>query len=151
MRQAARDNLPGGLCVALVVCYSTGMSIRCGKCKGRHETTAEVRACYSVKTPAAPAVRPAPATEGVYSLNGTIYKVKVALHGSGRLYAVAYRDGSWELEPGMVRQLTQADRMTLEAAKAYGALYGRCVRCQRPLTDEASIARGMGLTCSGKL
>lgn len=127
------------------------MSIRCGNCKSRHETTAEVRACYARQTAPAPAARPSPATEGIYSLNGTIYKVKAALHGSGRLYAVAYRDGSWEMEPGVVRQLTQADRMTLEAAAAYGHLYGRCVRCQTVLTDEKSIAAGIGPVCATKL
>lgn len=127
------------------------MSIRCGKCKSTHESVALVRACYAIQTPAAPAVRPAPATEGVYLLNGTVYKVKVALHGSGRLYAVAYRDGAWEREPGMVRQLTQADRVTPEAAAQFGHLYGRCIRCQTALTDEVSIARGIGPVCATKL
>jgi hypothetical protein len=132
------------------------MSIRCGKCKGRHETASAVRACYMGQGQAAPAApqerrTAAPATEGVYTLNGVIYKVKKALHGSGRLYAVAYRDGSWEMEPGMVRQLTQDDRMTLEAAAAYGHLYGRCVRCQTALTDEKSISLGIGPVCRTKL
>jgi hypothetical protein len=34
------------LFLASVVCYSMGMSIRCGSCQERHETTAEVRACF---------------------------------------------------------------------------------------------------------
>jgi len=132
------------------------MSIRCGKCKDRHETTAAVRACYAGQGKAAPAapqepVRRGPAEEGIYSVNGVIYKVKVALHGSGRRYATAYRDGSWELAPSMVNNLRPADRMTLEAAKAYGALYGRCVRCQTALTDEKSIAAGIGPVCATKL
>lgn len=133
------------------------MSIRCGKCSDRHETVAEVRACYAGQDQTTPAAAPAPArrepaTEGMYVVGGTIYKVQRALHGSQRLYAKRLEsDGSWEMIPGMIRNLTQADRMTLEAAKAYGDLYGRCVRCQADLTDEASIARGLGPVCAGKV
>lgn len=85
-------------------------------------------------------------------VGGTIYKVQRALHGSQRLYAKRLgSDGSWEMVPGMIRNLRQSDRMTLEAAKAYGDLYGRCVRCQADLTDEASIARGLGPVCATKI
>lgn len=136
------------------MCYSTDMSIRCGKCRDRHETTAQVRACYAQAAPAAaPApARREPATEGMYVVGGTIYKVQRAVHGSGRLYAKRLEeDGTWEIIPGMIRNLSQADRMTLEAAKAYGALYGRCVRCQADLTDEKSIAAGIGPICATKV
>lgn len=126
------------------------MSIRCGTCKDRHETVAQVRACTgATKAPSAPVRQPA--TEGMYVVNGVIYKVKRAIYGSRRLYAVALRGQEWAMEPGMVNNLRPEDRMTLEAAKAYGDLYGRCVRCQADLTDEASIARGLGPVCATKI
>jgi len=128
------------------------MTIRCGHCKGTHSTVAEVRSCASpAPALARSARRREPAAEGMYLVNGTPYKVKLALHGSGRPYALALREGEWVLEPGMVNHLRPADRMTLEQAAQYGHLYGQCVRCLAPLTDEASIARGIGPVCAGKL
>lgn len=41
-------------------------------------------------------------------------------------------------------------KLTLEDAKAFGALYGTCVRCGRTLTLEESIERAMGSTCAKK-
>lgn len=126
------------------------MSIRCGHCKDRHETVTEVKAC------AAPAARPsatlsAPATEGIYRRDGVIYKVQRAIHGSGRLYAKELVEGRFVMAAGAIKLLSQADRMTTEEAAAWGALYGRCIRCQADLTDEDSIARGMGLVCATKI
>lgn len=36
----------------------------------------------------------------------------------------------------------------LEAIKAYGRLTGTCGRCSRPLTDETSVAEGIGPICA---
>ncbi len=41
--------------------------------------------------------------------------------------------------------------MTLEQAQEFGKLYGVCCRCAADLTDEDSIARGMGPVCAGKM
>lgn len=96
-----------------------------------------------------------PATEGMYKKDGQIYKVQIAVHGSGRPYAkkLVEVDGEWEFTraPGMVNRLTSADKMTLEEAKEFGKLYGTCCVCGRTLTKEESIAEGIGPVCSGKM
>jgi hypothetical protein len=56
----------------------------------------------------------------------------------------------FEYAPGAMRQLTAAEKMTIEDAKAFGALYGTCCVCGRTLTDEKSIAAGIGPVCAGK-
>lgn len=94
--------------------------------------------------------------DGMYVLDGVIYKVQHAVHGSGRQYAkrlVAGSPGeraSFEYAPGVVRKLRPEHRMTMDQAKEWGALYGTCVRCGRVLTREDSIERMMGSTCYEK-
>lgn len=93
---------------------------------------------------------------GMYKLGDTIYKVQKAVHGSGHLYAkklVVCTDGSvtFEYAPGALRSLCAEDRMSLEDAKAFGALYGTCCVCGRTLTDEGSIEAGIGPICAGRL
>jgi hypothetical protein len=88
--------------------------------------------------------------------NGSIYKVQKAVHGSGHLYAkslVVHGPGSAEFQmaPGMVRKIKLDWRMTVDEARTYGALYGVCVRCGRTLTDETSIAEGIGPICASKI
>jgi hypothetical protein len=106
--------------------------------------------------------------DGMYLKDGEIFKVQHAIHGSGNQYAKKLRvveeperddEGDivapgkivFDYAPGVVRKLTAADRMTLEQAEEFGALYGTCVRCGRTLTKEKSIARAMGPVCAGKL
>lgn len=102
---------------------------------------------------------------GMYRKDGVIYKVQRAVHGSGKMYAkVAHiqavdengvpveRDGvayeiSFTFAPGAVTKLTAGDKMSYEEAKEFGALYGTCVRCGRTLTDELSVALGIGPVC----
>jgi hypothetical protein len=108
--------------------------------------------------------RPTPAkggeelADGTYVLDGSIYKVRHAVHGSGRQYASLLvppvqegADATWEYKgQAPLRQLTAEHLLTAELAKQYGALYGVCVRCGRVLTREDSIERMMGSTCYGK-
>ncbi len=103
--------------------------------------------------------------DGMYKLGETIYKVQHAVHGSGKQYAKALvrgerwaKDGDgkevcWNFEyaPGAISKLSPADRMTLDEAKAFGALYGTCCVCGRTLTDEVSIAAGIGPVCAGRV
>lgn len=111
---------------------------------------------------------PAITEDGMYrTADGAIYKVQYAIHGSGRLYAkllvverepVRDAEGTivepakvrFDYAPGMVNKLQPSDKLTVEAAKAFGALYGTCVRCGKGLTLEDSIKRMMGRTCYGK-
>lgn len=97
--------------------------------------------------------------EGVYEYEGEIYKVKHAVHGSGRLYAQKLctegtgkdADVWYEIARGIVTKLRPEHKLTRERAEAFGALYGHCIRCARPLTDEDSISRMMGRVCASKL
>lgn len=112
--------------------------------------------------PDAPKAETAPAKsdeleDGMYRLDGTIYKVQHAVHGSGRQYAKELVGGdnsaewSFEYAAGAIRKLRPEHRMTLEEAKEFGALYGTCCVCGRTLTRESSIAEGIGPVCSGKV
>jgi hypothetical protein len=111
--------------------------------------------------------------DGIYRnpATGEIFKVQVAVHGSGQLYAKqAYLDGltpeyripldgtagedarvEWAYRPGLLAKISPEWRVTKEVAAAFGALYGRCIRCHRTLTREDSIERAMGPICSGKM
>lgn len=107
--------------------------------------------------------------DGMYvTPDGVIYKVQIAHHGSGNLYAKklvieseAVRDDegtivhpariSFQYERGAIFKLSADWRMSLEEAKEFGALYGRCVRCGKILTREESIERAMGPVCVRKL
>jgi len=95
---------------------------------------------------------------GMYRVNDTIYKVQKAVHGSGRLYAKRLvppdefgGKAEFVYEPGTIKMLVPADKMTLDEARAFGALYGTCCVCGRTLTDEKSIERGIGPVCEGRV
>jgi hypothetical protein len=100
--------------------------------------------------------------DGMYRTpDGEIYKVQIAKQGSGRLYAkkLVALDEPRELKGGKVRthefayeqgalqKLTADMKMTLEQAKEWGKLYGTCCKCGAALTDEKSIAAGIGPIC----
>jgi len=92
---------------------------------------------------------------GIYRLpeDGTIVKVQKAVHGSGKLYAkrLVEATGKFAYEPGLVFQVQAAGvKLTLADAQQYGKLYGMCVVCARTLTDETSIADGIGPVCKKK-
>jgi hypothetical protein len=99
-------------------------------------------------------------TDGMYQLaSGEIYRLQYAVHGSGRLYGkrlltetdeYGKTDIWFERDTSALRRLTLADKMSAEAAKAFGQLYGVCCVCARTLTDETSIAEGIGPICSSK-
>lgn len=98
--------------------------------------------------------------DGMYqTADGTVYKVQIAKQGSGRLYAKRLvvetdQDGNTEAvfvyAAGAISKLRPTDRMSLEAAKAFGQLYGVCCNCGAELTDENSIAEGIGPICAKK-
>jgi plasmid stabilization system protein ParE len=100
------------------------------------------------------AVRRTPVkTAGVFKREGIVFKVKVAVHGSGKLYAQRWNPGtqSWSYELGAMRFLAEEDRMTLAEASEWGKLYGTCIACGTTLTDEKSIAAGIGRVCATKV
>jgi hypothetical protein len=94
----------------------------------------------------------------------TVWKVQEARHGSGRLYAKVLRETgdadsegrpTWhfEYQPGAIalvaRGLRNGDvvKLTVERAQEIGHLYGICCICAATLTDEESIAAGIGPVC----
>jgi len=104
------------------------------------------------------ATAPAPSQieAGMYRMDDVIYKVQLAVHGSGKPYAKRLvqdeESSEWffEYAAGMVRRLQVEHRMSLDEAKAFGALYGTCCVCGRTLTDEKSIENGIGPVCGKK-
>lgn len=111
--------------------------------------------------------------DGIYrTTDGTIYKVQQARQGSGRLYAkrltpTTCRDrhcghptttqpdgthvhGHFTYEAGAIHRLTADQRLTADTAATFGKLYGFCVACGADLTDETSIALGIGPVCRKK-
>jgi len=100
--------------------------------------------------------RKAPVTQdGMYHLGDRIVKVQKSRQGD-RLYAKALLGNKeegfhFEYAPGLVGKLAAEDRMSLEEAKEFGALYNWCCVCSTRLTKEASIAAGIGPICAGKL
>lgn len=131
----------------------------CIRCGGRVEAEAGLLAKTEAGKWAAehigecPAKSEAPAKaetpEGMHRLaDGRIFKVQIAVHGSGNPYAKELINGSFEYAPGAIKLLSEATKMTLEQAKEYGALYGVCCVCARTLTDEGSIEAGIGPVCA---
>lgn len=99
--------------------------------------------------------------DGFYVRDGEVYKVIVAVHGSGRKYAkkLDLEVGKWQFDRGAIHKLRPEHWMTLEQAlevakvsrNVNSALYGACFICGRTLTDETSIDRGIGPICYGKM
>ena len=102
--------------------------------------------------------------DGMYRTpDGEIYKVQVAVHGSGRLYAkklVALdepkvmkkgtKTHDFVFESGALAKLTPEMKMTMDEMKEWGKLYGTCCKCGLTLTDETSIAEGIGPVCGDR-
>lgn len=99
----------------------------------------------------------APVEDGFYVVAATddapelVLKVQTS-PTTGRQYAKALDGTSWVYAPGSIRKVRNGDAepLTLDKAKELGQLYGVCVRCGRTLTDEGSIAAGIGPICAGK-
>ncbi len=89
--------------------------------------------------------------------DGTIYKVQIAHHGTGNLYAKRLIVGdigekaTFEFDRGAVTMLEPSMKMTLAQAQAFGSLYGVCCVCGAILTDEKSIEDGIGPVCKARL
>jgi hypothetical protein len=107
--------------------------------------------------PVAAPVESGPTPEGMHRLDdGRIFKVQVAHHGSGNLYAkllVLHGDADAEFvyAPGAIKLLSAETLMSLDDARAFGALYGVCCNCGATLTDEDSIRFGIGPVCGGRV
>lgn len=153
--------------------------IICGHCGNKHSTVQEVRECAGLTVAVSqkaseeqppPPVRDVEITDGMWTVPTNlqfiggkefpaVYKVQVAHHGSGTLYAKLLTDVDcdgrliWEYVGRSVFPLLkrEGERLTVEQAAEFGALYGRCVRCGRVLTAETSIERMLGPVCYERL
>lgn len=91
--------------------------------------------------------------EGMYrNAEGEIFRVQRAKE-SGNLYAKRLNiiDGGFFYEQGAIRLIKPSDRMTLDEAKAFGVAYGICCVCGAFLTNEVSVAEGIGPVCGGRV
>lgn len=97
---------------------------------------------------------------GFYVIDQQVYKVQRAVHGNGRMYAKILRVGEdgrgrFEYDPaatqGVISQIDPAKHtLSRESAKELGPVYGVCIRCGAPLTEDDSIERMMGPVCYRK-
>lgn len=86
--------------------------------------------------------------DGIYRLaDGEIFKVYHTRRGFLATKQLT-EDGFFYTGRDPLRRIKASDRMTKAEAAEYGAIYGRCVNCQRTLTDETSIAQGYGPVCA---
>lgn len=86
--------------------------------------------------------------EGIYFKAGEVYKVKKS--GVGRMYATKLIGTSFVYDTMYIRDLAVEDKITLAQAREYGIKYGVCCICGRTLTDEVSVANGIGPVCAGR-
>lgn len=125
------------------------MSIRCGKCSDRHETVAQVKACYAGAAirPAqvaqeAPAV-PAPTEPGFYSTEAATYRLAPTMEWSKLLSNGRFATGcSAPIAPR---------RMTADEVAAQGRIHIRCIVCGIKLTNPVSREAGIGPVCRTKV
>jgi hypothetical protein len=89
-------------------------------------------------------------SEGMYKLDERIFKVYLN-QANTTLLVKELIDTSFEYVGSAQYKLPKgAVRMTLDEAKHYGKLTGTCCVCSRKLTDENSMANGIGPICEGK-
>ena len=104
---------------------------------------------------ATPKPAPVELEAGIYRVGDDWFKVQKAVHGSGQMYAKLLvvdgpGDGYFEYAPGAIRKITPDHKVSLEEAKKFGNVYGVCCNCMKTLTDETSIAAGIGPVCAKK-
>jgi hypothetical protein len=129
---------------------------------GASRTIDKLMAMPKVDTTAGPVTTTGPTApakvtldDGLYMLDGEVYKVKRS-NGAGRQYASVLvpgadgKGGSFHYAKGVVYRLTPESKMTIEQAKAHGALYGQCACCGRLLSNDESIELGIGPICREK-
>lgn len=87
--------------------------------------------------------------DGIYLLDGQYRKVYRTQ--SGHQVAKVWDGAEWEyVGKAGLKGLTAEHKLTLEQAKRFGHIYGVCCVCSRTLTDEESIAAGIGPVCAAK-
>ena len=132
--------------------------MKCGHCKAKHETVAQVRACsLGHIQPTAPKFTPV--TEpGMYRRDGEVYQVVESKNH--KLYAkrlvFTYVNGQvhkieLDYSKGMIFNIHAEDRLTLAEVAEIGKLTNHCVVCRHKLTVKKSIEAGIGPVCAKKV
>lgn len=89
--------------------------------------------------------------EGMYKVGEDIFKV-YRTRDKNILVTKQLIEGAFEYTGKKpLSRITAEHRMTLDEAKEYGRVTGTCCQCGRKLTDETSIAEGIGPVCAGKI
>ena len=132
--------------------------MKCGHCKAKHDTVAQVRAC-SVGHIQPTAPKFTPVTEpGMYRRDGVIYQV--VRSKNAKLYAkrlvFTYVSGKvhkieLDYSKGMIFSIHAEDRLTLDEVAEIGKLTSWCCVCRKKLTVKKSIAAGIGPVCAKKV
>lgn len=115
-----------------------------------HTSVAESRACWSTPAGVKHVQVTVAITDGFWVADRTGEVFKVQESGAGRLYGKRMNDGEFEFFSGAIAHLRKnlPRKLSVEEAKEFGRLYGRCIKCGRTLTDENSIAQGIGPICA---
>lgn len=132
--------------------------MKCGHCKDKHDTVAQVRACsLGHIPPTAPQFHPV--TEpGMYRRDGEIYQVVKSK--KDRLYAkrlvFTYVGGQVHkieltYSQGMIFSIHAEDRLTVAEVAEIGKLTKHCMVCRKKLTVKKSIEAGIGPVCAKKV
>ncbi len=87
---------------------------------------------------------------GFYKVGDKVYKVQTSPNSGYNFAKVLNNHGQFEYAKGALKTISAADKLTLEDAKQYGRIHGTCIICSRTLTDETSIANGIGPICEAK-
>ena len=99
----------------------------------------------------APAPAAVPVTDGYYVVDGAVFKVQTA-KSSGNQYAKKLNaEGRFDYAPGAIRGIRPEHAVTLEQAREWGRINGRCLICGAELTHPDSIEYGIGPVCRKRL
>lgn len=117
------------------------------------DTAPQVLVSTPVTTPAKKPVRIV-LEDGFYMLEGEVYKVKHNQEGTrqyaSKLSGAIGEAGRFHMAQGAIRRIRPEHRMTVEQASAFGNVYAYCACCGRKLTNDDSIALGIGPDCFKK-
>jgi hypothetical protein len=89
--------------------------------------------------------------EGMYRVDDAIYKIYRTTE-TNEIVAKQLVEGVFEyLGKKPLKFITAEHRMTLDEAKEYGRITNTCCVCSRRLTNETSVAEGIGPVCAGRV
>lgn len=92
------------------------------------------------------------ALPGYYKYEGGLYEVCQSKQGHNYAKKLWLKQdkATWEFAPGAMKNFQQWEEANLADMKALGMEYGICMVCGRLLTNEESIAAGIGPVCANR-